>query len=60
MNTTLTALFILTCITSVVGPVAAYWRGYEKGHAEGHDLGAATGFVRGRRSEREESRNMNF
>jgi hypothetical protein len=56
----MTALFILTCITSVAGPVAAYWRGYERGHAEGHDLGAATGFVRGRRSEREETRNLNF
>lgn len=56
----MTAIFILLCVTTVAGPIAAYFRGYERGHAEGHDLGAATGFVRGRRSEREETRHLNF
>lgn len=53
----MTAPLIFLCVTSFIIPIAAYWRGYERGHAEGHDLGAATGFIRGRRSEREEARN---
>ena len=56
----MTAPLIFICVTSFIIPIVVYRRGYERGHAEGYDLGAATGFVRGRRSEREETRNLNF
>jgi hypothetical protein len=54
----MTTLFILLCVTTFAGPFAAYCIGRERGRGEGHRLGAAIGFVRGRRSEREEARNL--